>query len=112
MTKRKALVLGATGKVGKPLANALYEDGWKVFGAARCTDDSVRESLENTGIETIRFDVTTDDPAILPDVDVLFLEIWDPETWNSELYEYVWSNNYFSVARLVEHYAGRVYGCC
>jgi len=79
MTGRSALVLGASGMVGLPLSRRLIEEGWKVFGAARFGDPAKHAEVEKLGACPIRFDVTKDDPAALPDVDVVFLEIWDPQ---------------------------------
>ena len=101
MNKRSALVIGVTGKVGAALAESLVEDGWKVCGAARLSDESRRAPLESAGIEVIRYDVTTGDPRTLPDVDVLFLEIWDPARP-----DLIWPINYYGVGRVVERYAG------
>lgn len=103
---RTALVLGASGMVGEPLARALLADGWQVHGAARFRDDASRETLEGEGVRTHRFDVLHDDPRVLPDVETLFLEIWDPRTRPLDDAKFVWALNYFGVGRVVERYAG------
>ena len=77
-TRRTALVLGVTGMVGSALAQSLLDENWYVHGAARLSRAERAEGLRAAGVEVHRFDVTHDDPAMLPDVDVLFLEIWDP----------------------------------
>jgi len=109
MSAKTALVLGATGMVGMPLAMALVEDGWRVFGAARMSRPAKKKLLDDAGIETMKFEVTSDDPAVLPDVDVLFLRSWDPSRP-----ELIWPINFYGVGRVVERYAGAadvVNGC-
>lgn len=109
MTAGKALVLGATGAVGCPLALALNEAGYEVVGAARRCETDAAAPLREAGIELLRHDVTRDDPARLPEVDWLFLEVWDPSRP-----ELVWPINFHGVGRVVERYAGRagiVNGC-
>jgi nucleoside-diphosphate-sugar epimerase len=101
MSDSKALVLGASGMVGEPLTQFLIDEGWQVFGAARFGDPSKWDAIEGMGACPIRFDVTTDDPAILPDVDVVFLEVWDPGRP-----DLVWPINVYGVGRVVERYAG------
>ena len=109
MKGQVALVLGVTGFVGSALAKSLIEDGWKVFGAARLRNDPKRQALESLGIQLFPFDVTRDDPAKLPDVDTLFLEIWDPSR-----IDLIWPINFYGVGRVVERYAGKtkiINGC-
>lgn len=105
----KALVLGATGMVGYELCKALKDDEWEVFGAARMSASEAPDRLRDQGIEPIRFDVTQDDPAALPDVDVVFLEIWDPSQP-----DLIWPINFYGVGCVVERYKGEadvVNGC-
>jgi nucleoside-diphosphate-sugar epimerase len=92
--------------VGQPLALALLEDGWDVYGASRFRQLEKRELLEAAGVHTIQFDMRHDSPRQLPEVQVLFLEVWDAATWASDDQAYVWDTNYFSVGRVVERYAG------
>lgn len=110
MEERKALIIGVSGMVGRSLADSLMEEGWKVYGAARFSREGSMDEVRDSGIEPFRYDVTRDDPAQLPEpVDVLFLEIWDPET--PELH---WDINFYGVGRVVERYAGKadiVNGC-
>jgi nucleoside-diphosphate-sugar epimerase len=101
MSDKSALILGATGKVGHALAVSLMQDGWTVTGAARASDPVRREAFKSTGCALIPFDVTRDDPWALPNVDVLFLEIWDPNQP-----DLIWPINYHGVGRVVERYAG------
>lgn len=101
MSTKKALVLGASGMVGRPLVNALHLDGWQVYGAARFRSLETIASSFPPGCLPIKFDVTTDDPKILPDVEAVFLEIWDPS-----LPEQLWVINFYGVGRVVERYSG------
>ncbi len=107
--KQRALILGVSGKVGEGVADLLLGEGWEVFGAARFSDPTKADSLRAKGIEPIVYDVIGDDPAALPEVDVVFLEIWDPSRP-----DLIWPINFYGVGRVVEHYAGRadfVNGC-
>ena len=101
MNPKRALVLGATGMVGYPLASALLAGGWQVFGAARFQQADSPEGLVPSGCHPIRFDVIQDDPAALPEVDTVFLEIWDPSQP-----EQMWAINFYGVGRVVERYSG------
>ncbi|HCR16904.1 MAG TPA: hypothetical protein DIU35_05425 [Candidatus Latescibacteria bacterium] len=101
MSQRSALILGATGKIGVALAETLVADGWVVYGAARSSDSSRTRTARDVGINLVQYDVTNGDPAILPAVDVLFLEIWDPAHQAQ-----TWETNFYGVSRVVERYAG------
>ncbi|MEA3336163.1 MAG: NAD(P)-dependent oxidoreductase [Chloroflexota bacterium] len=101
MTGKRALVLGVTGRIGSVLAKSLVQDDWRVYGAARLHSENAHKHIAAEGITPIRFDVTQDDPAGLPDVDVVFLEIWDPGQP-----ALMWDVNFFGVGRVVERYAG------
>ena len=101
MTDKRALVLGVTGRIGSALAESLVQDSWRVYGAARFRGETAYKYTAANGITPIRFDVTQDDPAELPDVDVVFLEIWDPGQPAQ-----MWDVNFFGVGRVVERYAG------
>ncbi len=101
MASSSALVLGVSGMVGLPLARLLVEKGWLVYGAARFCDAAVRQKVKTIGVQDIRFDVTSDDPSQLPDVDVVFLEVWDPA--RDDL---IWPINFYGVGRVVQRYAG------
>ena len=101
MATKSALVLGATGRVGIPLCRELIADGWSVYGAARCTDAQKSEQLRRQGVELQRFDVVEDDPRELPNVEVVFLEIWDPTQPNL-----IWPINFYGVGRVVDRYQG------
>lgn len=99
--KKNALILGATGTIGSALALSLLEDGWTVYGASRLTDKKTAGKLKKAGATMIRFDVLQDDPKTLPDVNTLFLEIWDPS--HPSL---IWPVNFYGVGRVIERYAG------
>ena len=101
MPKQRAMVLGASGAVGSAVTERLLAGGWDVTGVARYSDPDVMDAQHEAGAETIRFDVTQDDPANLPAVDVLFLDIWDPGKP-----ELTWPINFYGVGRVVERYAG------
>lgn len=100
MSYSSALVLGGTGRIGRRLARELHGRGWTVYAAARMSDPGRRSELEDRGVTPVEYDVLESDPETLPDVDVLFLEIWDPE------FEWQWALNYHGVGRVVERYAG------
>ena len=57
MASQTALIIGVTGMVGEPLANALLTDGWRVIGACRFNDTHKEAALQTQGVETIRFDI-------------------------------------------------------
>jgi nucleoside-diphosphate-sugar epimerase len=99
--KKNALILGVTGTIGSALALSLLKEGCKVYGASRLTDKKTAARLKKAGASLIRFDVLQDDPKTLPDVDILFLEIWDPS--HPSL---IWPVNFYGVGRVVERYAG------
>jgi nucleoside-diphosphate-sugar epimerase len=101
MKEKKALVLGATGTIGSALSIALSGDGWKVFGASTMSNTARNNRVQEAGIEMIKFDVLEDDPAALPDVDILFLEIWDRSRPSL-----VWPINFYGTGRVVERYSG------
>lgn len=109
MATRRALVLGATGMVGRPLALELKQQGWDVIGAARLSNPEKAQPLKDAGIQVIQYNVTDDDPAKLPDVDVVFLEVWDPGKP-----KLIWPINFYGIGKVVQHYAGKadfINGC-
>ncbi len=109
MADRKALVLGATGMVGMPVALALKEEGWSVTGAASLSEPTRAKPLAEAGIEMVKYDVLEDSPERLPEVDVVFLEVWNPGRP-----DLIWPINYFGIGRVVERYAGKadfINGC-
>jgi nucleoside-diphosphate-sugar epimerase len=101
MRSKKALVLGVSGMVGGALAEELVADGWYVYGAARFRSSQRLEEIKKLEIDAIGFDVIHDDPSMLPDVDVVFLEIWDPDRP-----ELIWPINFYGVGRVIERDSG------
>ncbi|GAB4321931.1 MAG: hypothetical protein Kow0059_16820 [Candidatus Sumerlaeia bacterium] len=112
----RAMILGVTGRVGSALAAHLLaadshgddETGegfvqWGVTGAARCSDTARAMAVMRLGVDVLTFDALRDDPALLPDADVLFLEIWEPRRP-----ELTWPLNVWGVGRVVEDYARRM----
>jgi nucleoside-diphosphate-sugar epimerase len=109
MSKRSALIIGASGVVGVPLCLTLRQRGWRVHGAARFTNPDRKQLLVDGDVAPVVFDIHHDDPAILPDVDVVILEIWDRTlSWDDPQDAAMqWALNFDAVARVVERYAGR-----
>jgi nucleoside-diphosphate-sugar epimerase len=68
---QKILVTGATGQVGRPIAESLNADN-EVFAAARFSDPVAKQELEAQGIQTAYFSMGEDDLSGLPDVDYVF----------------------------------------
>lgn len=115
MTKR-ALVVGVSGTLGSGVAAALIKKGYSVYGLSRFQTFGSADEVKARGVEPIAFDLSRDDPAQLPDVDVVFLEVWerahlvgsDPDP------QAIWDLNYTGVGRIVARYAGQaqfVNGC-
>jgi len=105
----RVLVAGASGEVGSRLCHALRERGDEVHGAARFSDPRRAQALEADGVQLHRFDVRRDDPRELPEVDLLFLELWKPaHLLDAERQDPadVWDLNYHAIGRLVARYAG------
>jgi len=108
MSDRSALVLGASGVVGMPLCQSIINEGWQVFGAARFGDAAKKQQLEAMGVETVVFDLTQEDAGVLPDVDVVFLEVWDRNQYSADdQTQAVYHLNYTSIGRVVARYAGK-----
>jgi nucleoside-diphosphate-sugar epimerase len=106
MSSRSALVLGASGVIGTPLSIGLVEAGWQVVGAARFGDATKRAHLDAHGVKTQRYDLTREDPAQLPDVDVVFFEVWDRSQISKNAYDEIFALNYDAVGRVCARYAG------
>lgn len=109
---RTCLVLGASGIVGAPLCKLLASNGCHVIGAARFGSDvkqQTKADLEAAGIETVVFDIHNDDPAALPDADVLVLEIWDRGHFGSddETQRENWKLNYDLVGKVAARFAAK-----
>jgi nucleoside-diphosphate-sugar epimerase len=65
---KKVLVTGATGQVGRPIAEFLNKNN-DVSAAARFSDPQAREELEAQGIDTCYFSIGEQELSALPDVD-------------------------------------------
>ncbi len=105
---RKALVLGASGMVGLPLCLELRARGWEVHGAARFGDPGKAQQLTSAGVTVHPYDLTRQDPARLPEVDVLFLQVWDRRHISAigQMPE-IFALNYDAVGKVVARYAGQ-----
>ncbi|MEX0887338.1 MAG: NAD(P)-dependent oxidoreductase [Phycisphaeraceae bacterium] len=110
-----ALVLGASGRIGRRLCESLRDRGLTVHGAARFSDPAVRARLDALGVHTITYSAREDDPAMLPDVPLAFLELWAPAEHSlPDARQRIWSLNYHAVGRVAARYAGQadiINGC-
>lgn len=68
LTGQRVLVTGATGQVGRPIAEQLSAAN-EVWAAARFRDDQARVELEEAGIHTAPFTLGEAELGDLPDVD-------------------------------------------
>ncbi|MEU6774907.1 NAD(P)-dependent oxidoreductase [Streptomyces sp. NPDC046759] len=57
---KRAVVIGASGQIGRPTVNALVRDGWEVTAASR---SGGRDEAWDDGVRTVRLD-RTDDAAL------------------------------------------------
>jgi nucleoside-diphosphate-sugar epimerase len=62
----KILITGVTGKIAFPIARSLAKAN-EVWGVARLGNPGDTERLEAAGITPVRFDISSDDVASLPD---------------------------------------------
>jgi len=109
--KHSCLVLGASGVVGQPVCAAMAERGWRVVAVARFGDAAKRAAVAATAAEIVPFDLTREDPARLPDVDVVVLEVWDRSQFSMACGSIdearpIWDLNFHAVGRVVARYAG------
>ncbi len=115
LSGRRVVVVGASGKIGRSLAYAARDAGAMVTGVTRFRNPEIRDALERDGIETIVYDAKEDEPARLPDADLVFLEIWAPdEHRGAGAPEAIWKLNYDGIGRVVERYRGEAHiinGC-
>lgn len=103
-------VLGVGGKVGPSVAimakRAIDEAGVgkKVFGVARFSDRSARDSLEKYGVDTVRADLTDDaELAALPDAaNVIFMAGNKFGTVGNE--HFTWMMNSYLPGRVAERF--------
>lgn len=66
LTGQRIVVIGATGRVAKPLSVALAAAGNEVIGAARFTDEAARAELEAAGVTCATVDLYRGDLDALP----------------------------------------------
>jgi nucleoside-diphosphate-sugar epimerase len=66
LTGQRIVVVGATGRVAKPLSIALAEAGNEVIGAARFTDEAAKADLEAAGVACVTVDLYRGDLDALP----------------------------------------------
>jgi UDP-glucuronate 4-epimerase len=96
----KIVVTGVTGQVAEPLACALARDN-EVYGAARFTDATARQRLEDAGVRCVVVDLQAGDPGALPaDADyVLNFAVSKTNDWDVDL-----QANSGGLAWLMEHH--------
>jgi UDP-glucuronate 4-epimerase len=101
MSGEKILVVGATGQVALPLANALAADN-EVWGVARFSDPAARQSLEDHGVHCAVVDLVDPDLSAVPQdfTYVLNLAIAKTGDWTADL-----DASAGSVASVMEHCA-------
>ncbi len=99
MNNKRVLITGASGMMGRALAEDLARDN-EVVGVARFQDGAVRQRLEAKGVRCIPFDLRTDDVGRLPsDLDVFFhLAVH----WGNDARESM-AANAFALGHLIEH---------
>jgi nucleoside-diphosphate-sugar epimerase len=88
ITGKRIVVVGATGRVAKPLSIALAGAGNEVIGAARFTDEAARAELEAAGVTCATVDLYRGDLDQLPTegVDiVLNLAVAQSGRWPTDL---------------------------
>jgi len=98
----RTLVVGCTGMIGRHIVNELLLRGCQVHGVARFREARVQAILTDRGVITHSFDVARDNPAKLPDADVVFFACRD-----ASRPDLAWAIGFTGLARLVERYAGR-----
>lgn len=98
---KKVLITGATGMVGKPIAESLAA-GSEVYAAARFKDPDAKAALESAGVTCVSADLMSGDLSGLPDVDVVIhLGVVKTNKWEKDL-----DGNAGAVADLMERYQG------
>ena len=66
LSDKKILVTGATGQIGRPIAEKLVADN-EVWCAARFSDPALRKELEALGIKTCAWSIDSNDFSAVPD---------------------------------------------
>jgi UDP-glucuronate 4-epimerase len=109
LSGNKIVITGVTGQVARPLAIALARDN-EVYGAARFTDQSARDALEETGVHCVPVDLIDGKVSDLPaDADyVLHFAVAKTNNWETDL-----AANSGGLAYLMEHHqAARAFLHC
>lgn len=92
ISRSKILVTGVTGKIAFPIARALAE-GNEVWGSARLGRPDDFGRLESVGIKPLRFDMSSDDVATLPqNFDYIFHAAVDPAAIGGDWQSFVRTN--------------------
>lgn len=65
LSDKKVLITGATGQIGRPIAERLVADN-EVWCAARFSDPARRKELEDLGIKTCTWDLSSNDFSLVP----------------------------------------------
>lgn len=105
------IILGVSGKMGINLATLLKEAidlnklPYKVYGAARFTEEESRNKLENIGVITLKTDFLKEDEIIqLPKVkNVIYMVGYKFGTTGNE--PYTWAINAYLPGRICEYYS-------
>ncbi len=76
LTGKQVLIVGASGKTGSILAERLAGTGAELYAAARYSDPSRHDELQELGVQKIDYDAKQDNPALLPEADLVILQVW------------------------------------
>lgn len=66
LSDKKVLITGATGQIGRPIAERLVGDN-EVWCAARFSDPALRRELEELGIKTCTWSISSNDLSEIPE---------------------------------------------
>jgi UDP-glucuronate 4-epimerase len=66
LSDRKILITGATGQIGRPIAERLVSDN-EVWCAARFSDPALKQQLQDLGIKTCTWSLSSGDFSEVPD---------------------------------------------
>lgn len=108
---KRLLITGASSGIGWATALRAAEDGWHVIACGRNEERLAQLNELHEGIETRAFDLTDRDACAQaladasPDVAILNAgncEYVDVDAWDSELFQRVFSANFFSAVNCIE----------